>query len=92
MNKRQCAGLLRKLTTGRGSRARLDVQKVPRLTPTECTQLVEHLVRCRGPIVKEVLDRASVDHDWLAACGYLYTTQGRRSGYTFVHTCEHQIR
>jgi hypothetical protein len=51
-----------------------------------------YIVRHRGPIVKQMVERANADRFWLAACGYLYETKGQHSGLTFIHTCEHTVR
>lgn len=70
---------------------RLDVAKIKRLSAKVRAAMVLFVVRNRGPVLVDLIPD-SVDRGWLASCGYLYRTTGAKSGYTFLHTCEHEIR
>lgn len=84
MKKREFEKLMRECSAG----GRLAVCRLLALADDVKSAAVHYLVRNRGPIVKELIPSA-FDWSWLHACGYLYTTQGKR--YCFVHTCAHQV-
>ena len=86
MNKTQFNKIINQISTHN----RLDIKKIEALTDEVKTQMVEWIIRNRGPIVKELIP-ITLDNSWLASCGYLYETKSVK-GYTFVHTCEHRIK
>jgi hypothetical protein len=86
MNKTQFNKIINQISTNN----KLDLKKIEALTDEVKMQLVEWIVRNRGPIVKELIP-VILDNSWLASCGYLYETKSVK-GYTFVHTCEHRIK
>lgn len=67
----------------------LDAKKVKALSVATRHDMLLYVVRNRGPVLVEMLT-PDTDMQWLRSCGYLYKTTGK-SGYTFVHTCEHEI-
>jgi hypothetical protein len=69
---------------------RVDLEKVKALPETIRTDMVYYIVRYRGPVLADLLT-PQIDRSWLASMGYLYTTIGKQTGFTFVHTCEHRI-
>lgn len=90
MKKREFGKLLNSICTGKGDKKRLDVKKIPNLTVEQRTGMALYLIRERGPVIKEFLT-PEIDRSWLNCMGYMYETTGKKSGYTFVHTCEHKI-
>lgn len=84
MNKTTFNHTIRSVST----KGRLDLQKVAGLSDKSKAELVNYIVRQRGPIVKELIP-AGFDTAWLHSCGYLYETRGLI--FTFVHTSEHHI-
>ena len=68
---------------------RLDVSKIGDLTEDERGGMVQHIVKYRQPIVKDLIPDG-FDMQWLFCMGYGHETQGK--DYTFIHTCEHRIR
>ena len=85
MNNRTFNSKINKLSTGK----LLDLKKINLLSDEEKSELVYHVVRNRGPIVKDLLPE-NIDMSWLHAMGYLYETRGKH--FTFVHTCEQRVR
>ena len=67
---------------------KVDPIKIKLLTSQERSDMVYHIVRYRGPILKELIPE-DFDRSWLASMGYLYETKGNVN--TFVHTCEQRI-
>jgi len=86
MKKRDFRKLLNRITT----RKRLDIRKIKNLTSEERSDMVHYIVRLRGPIIKDLIPDG-FDMSWLNCMGYMYTTKGKQSKYTFKHTCEHSI-
>ena len=85
MKRREFNAALRKCEL----KGRLSLSKLEAL-PEDCRRdMANYIVRNRGPLLAELA--ALLDSDWLAAMGYMYRTRDERSGYTFVHTCEHKI-
>lgn len=70
---------------------RLMPAKVAALSDLEKASFVAFIVRARGPVLIEFMSSA-INEEWLNASGYLYTTKGLKTGYTFRHTSEHTIR
>lgn len=95
MNKRDFGAALNRIST----KGRLSLRKVAALPDDAKAALVFHIIRNRGPVVVELLPASmrlgapasTFDHRWLNSMGYLYTTKGAKSGFTFRHTCEHTI-
>jgi hypothetical protein len=85
VNGRAFNAALRRIST----RGKLDPRKMRQLPDDAKTELAHHIIRNRGPLVKDLI-APSLDRDWLAAMGYLYETRGKL--FTFVHTGEHRIR
>lgn len=73
------------------TKTRLDIAKISALPEKTKTAIVLHIVKYRGPILKEFMTPA-IDQSWLACCGYMYQTKGAKSRLVFIHTCEHVIR
>ena len=67
----------------------LDVNKLKKLSDETKDKLVLHIVRNRGPVVIELITE-KMDRQWLASCGYMYTTEGK--DFTFLHTSENGIK
>jgi len=86
MNKTQFNKIINQISTHN----RLDIKKIEALTDEVKTQMVEWIIRNRGPIVKELIP-ITLDNSWLASCGYLYETKSVK-GYTFIHTGENRIK
>ena len=86
MNKREFSKFLKKITT----KKTLDLAKIPTLTDDERSSMVYHIVRNRGPIIKELIPEG-FDLPWLNSMGYLYQTHGN-SGYNFIHNSEQRIK
>jgi hypothetical protein len=86
MKIREFIRLLNKVSSPR----QLDIEKIVNLTDDERSDMVNFIVRNRQPVIKDLIPE-QFDMSWLASMGYLYTTTGK-SGYTFVHTCEHRIK
>lgn len=85
MKKREFNVALRKCAT----KGRLSPSRLAAL-PEDCRRdMANFIVRNRGPLLAELA--ALLDATWLHAMGYLYRTRDERSGYTFIHTCEHKI-
>jgi rRNA maturation protein Nop10 len=85
MKKREFNAALRKCQ----AKGRLSLSKLAAL-PEDCRRdMANYVVRNRGPLLAELA--ALLDSAWLRTMGYLYRTCDERSGYTFVHTCEHKI-
>ena len=85
MRQREFNAAIRKCAT----KGRLSLTKLASL-PEDCRRdMANYIVRNRGPLLAELA--ALLDATWLHAMGYLYRTRDERSGYTFVHTCEHKI-
>ena len=85
--------LLRRITT----RGMLDVEKIKLLTTDERETMVLHIVRNRGPVVKELIPKLKGEYlgypnirAWMGGMGYLYETKGER--HTFIHTAAHKVR
>jgi hypothetical protein len=92
MNQRVFNTVLNQICTKKKDKYQVDPDKIRAMNEDVAAQMLLHLVRHRGPIVKELVERANADRAWLNACGYLYETKGPQSGLTFVHTCEHVIK
>jgi hypothetical protein len=88
MNKRDFGKVLAQCTNKKTKT--LDVVKIKALPDDVKSQAVYYIVKNRGPIVVEFIPD-SFDMSWLACCAYQYTTKGKKSGYTFLHTSEHKI-
>ena len=93
LNKRQFAALLKRITT----KKMLNTHLIGLLTNVEREEMVLHIVRNRGPVVKELipdLPGKYLGHEniraWMFACGYTQETKGKL--YTFVHTGEQRIK
>jgi hypothetical protein len=84
MTKTEFNKTLRSIST----KGKLNLKKIEKLPIVVREALVFHIVRNRGPVVKELIP-ANFDWEWLYAMGYLHETKGKE--YTFVHTCEHHI-
>ena len=69
---------------------RIHLGKLRKLPRPLRRELAEYVVRNRGPLLLALAE--TCNDKWLNSMGYLYRTHGHRSGYTFRHTCEHQIR
>jgi len=89
MKKRQFNTMLRSCLISRKIQ-RIDPNKVSALPEETREAALHHIVRNRGPILVEFTTQAT---DWkrLRSMGYFHLTTGA-SGYTFVHTNEHQIK
>jgi hypothetical protein len=85
MNKTEFNTIIRQLS---GKTGLLNLAKIAALDDGTKSDMVYHIVRNRGPVVKDLIP-ASFNRSWLAACGYLYETKGKH--LTFVHTSEHRI-
>ena len=85
MKRREFNAALRKCE----SKGRLSLSKLAALPEDFRRGMANYVVRNRGPLLAELA--ALLDATWLAAMGYLYRTSDERTGYTFVHTCEHKI-
>jgi hypothetical protein len=83
---------LRRITT----RGKIDIEKIKTLSVEERETMVMHIVRNRGPVVKQLIPRIRnflgypTMRAWMEAMGYLYETKGKH--YTFVHTAAHKIK
>lgn len=86
MNKREFNKTIRQVST----KNIIDLKKVANLPDEIKSELVYFIVRFRGPVLKEFIP-SNFDISWLNCCGYLYETTGKKSGFTFVHTCENKI-
>lgn len=69
---------------------RLDTDKLKALPEETRHDMLLFIVRLRQPVLIE-LETPLLDKPWLDSMGYLYQTTGKKSGFTFCHTCEHQI-
>jgi hypothetical protein len=69
---------------------KLDLTKVAALPDETKTEMTLWIIRNRAPLLVQLLT-PKLDQSWLACMGYMYTTTGRSSGKTFLHTCEHSI-
>ena len=85
MKKRDFDNALRIIST----KGAVDIYKIAELPNETREAMVQHIIRKRQPILKELIP-AEFDYSWLNAMGYLYETTGCK--YTFVHTCEHTIK
>jgi hypothetical protein len=92
MNMREFNAALNTISTTKKGKRRIDPDKIRMMNEDQAARMLLYIVRHRGPIVKQMVERANADYQWLAACGYLYETKGPQSGLTFIHTCEHVIR
>jgi len=92
MKPREFNALIRQcLRGGRGSdRNALDPAKVSALDSYTRERALHFIVRSRAPVLVEFLSERS-DLSWLASCSYYQRTRGA-SGYTFLHTSEHEIK
>ncbi len=86
--KREFTKLLNKITDKKTKL--IDTLLINQLTYDEKSFMVHHIVRNRGPIIKDLIPKEFEGFDWLRACGYLYETQGKL--FRFVHTSEHRIK
>lgn len=65
----------------------LDLKKVLALS-TEVKQfMVNHLMRCRMPVLKEFT--VGLDQSWVACMGYMYEVTAH-NGFVLICTCENQ--
>jgi len=62
MNKTQFNKIINQISTHN----RLDIKKIEALTDEVKTQMVEWIIRNRGPIVKELIP-ITLDNSWLAS-------------------------
>ena len=85
MNKRDFNRTINQVTTKKS----IDIFKVNQLPDQTKDELLQFIVRYRGPVLKEFVTD-NTDFKWLYACGYLYET--KRKQYTFIHTAEHRIK
>lgn len=85
MNKKNFNALMRAISTN----GILDLDKIALLNNETKTSAVYHIVRNRGPVVKDLIP-ADFDLSWLHSMGYLYETKGKL--FAFVHTAEHKIK
>jgi hypothetical protein len=70
---------------------KIDESKIlPFLSSQVRSDMVYFIVRNRQPVLKSLIPEG-FDLSWLACMGYLYETRGK-TGYTFIHTCEHRIK
>ena len=79
-----------KYLNGCSKKGALDLGKLATLPEETKTGMALFIIRNRGPVLQELIT-PQIDQSWLASCGYLYKTVGKKTGYTFVHTCEHRI-
>jgi hypothetical protein len=68
----------------------IDPSKVSALDSYTRERALHFIVRSRAPLLVEFLSERS-DLSWLASCSYYQRTRGA-SGYTFLHTSEHEIK
>jgi len=68
----------------------LDLCRLAALPDETRHAMLLFVVRYRGPVVKGLVTPL-LDWSWLRSMGYLYETTGK-SGYTFLHTCEHVVK
>ena len=87
MNKRDFNKLLKRIVT----QNKIDIKKIKNLTNEERSDMVHHIVRNRGPIVKELIPEG-FDNSWLNCMAYMYYTKSKKTGLNFRHTSEHTIR
>jgi hypothetical protein len=85
MGKREFEAALKPLMV----KGRLSVKKLEAVPDEQREKMLLHIVRHRAPLIQEFCNRLT-DRRWLACMGYLYETKGER--YTFIHTCEHEIK
>lgn len=68
---------------------RIDIEKIKALPDNIKKEMALFIIRNRCPVLVELVTDA-IDQSWLASMGYMYRTRGKQ--YTFIHTCEHEIR
>lgn len=85
--KREFTKLLNKITDKKTKL--IDTLLINQLTYDEKSFMVNHIVRNRGPIIKQLIP-SGFDLDWLACMGYLYETPDKN--WLFIHTSEHRIK
>lgn len=85
MKKREFSKALKQITT----KGKLDISKIPSLPIETRDAMVYHIIRNRGPVVKELIT-TNINQSWLNSMGYLYQTKGKE--YIFIHTSENQIK
>lgn len=78
-----------KILNGCRIRGRLDTAKLEAIPDDVRGDMVRLIVRNRQPVLASLIP-ARFDTAWLECMGYLYRTKGKE--FTFVHTCEHQIK
>ena len=61
----------------------ISLEKIVALPREVKARLAAHIVRNRGPLLKELA--SCVERPWLASMGYLHTTKSETTGFTFVH-------
>lgn len=89
MQKREFNAVLKSITVKRrGQEARLEVAKAAALSAEVKAKMVEHLVRNRGPVLKQFVG-PNTDLSWLQASGYMYSYHS--AGFDFVGMCEHKV-
>jgi len=93
LNKRQFAALLKRITT----KKMLNTHLIGLLTNVEREEMVLHIVRNRGPVVKELIPTLPGRYfgyenmrAWMFGMGYTTETKGKL--FTFVHTAAHRIK
>ena len=86
MNKREFNKHLNSCKRGK----RLDIDKIKALPEEVKTGMAYVIIRYRAPVLQEMITD-QIDQSWLACMGYMYKSKGAKSGYTFIHTCEHRI-
>lgn len=82
---------LRSLLFKKGPQRGLINPELTRALPLEEVEALFHfIVRSRGPVREDFLPQL-VDWGWFHSMGYLYVSKSPTTGFTFYHTCEHQI-
>lgn len=88
MRKREFSKILRDISVTKKKKKYLDKGKATALPLEMKAELTKHIVKHRGPVLREFL--VEDQQSWLAACGYSYRYTS--NGYDFLGTCEHYIR
>jgi hypothetical protein len=84
-----------KILDGCRQRGKLSKARLMALPDDVKFLLVAHIVRSRGPVLIELIPTHWPDgfnRDWLNACGYLYQTKGKTSGFEFIARTPPRLR
>ncbi len=79
----------------------IDIAKVNVLDDGTKIDVILYLVKARGPILTNFVPNGWLllpsffssgnNNSWLASCGYLHITHGKKTKLSFIHTAEQTI-